>query len=315
MTRTGVAVLYAALGLTLPGAAAHAQGGPALTFPERIFELSQAELDASLPARYACRDLVSIINREGQRWDRLAGSELTLGAFRRLHVDEAQPQWDAAVGRCSAALMELAQGSWSRRVLGEELRLLKEVWRTLDLACRDRVDRSRSVAQVNERVAAYVRALQAWEQQLELNRGFWAGEQLPSRDRPRSCLEGVRARARTELSNPVTAQIVLPAGERDAAALSTLAELRASLAAAVHACEATSDLQRVELRLADESLRCTARAIDALQASIQGRGTDDALREALRCEADVARRLATCRAEDEAGRPPSDGCRPEDPSP
>jgi hypothetical protein len=256
--------------------------------------LDRAALEQSLPVRQTCRELVRLVNRQGELWQLVREGARDRAEFRG---DQARLEegWRSARSRCDLGIVGLPRGL-ARDVLDHELALIDGLQGALGAVVAAYLA-EQAVPAINERIDAYDLALRAWTDWLPASAGFWNGD-LVDEPRERSCLADLRASAR-DVSSELWQLATQVTDERDPQDLVNAEAMLRGLRTEHGRCagEATQPAARVEHRLVGELLA----TYEQLLAGIGG-SDDDLIRAAMDEEQRATGRLVRCRAEHAAGR-------------
>ncbi|MCP4867589.1 MAG: hypothetical protein GY898_02590 [Proteobacteria bacterium] len=279
-------------------------GGPALAQTYDLASqqgpiegLTRTQLDDVVGERRECADVVTFVDGLAKLFGDAAGGG-PRGAFDDAFAD-ARNAYGGPEGLCKVVLSGMEPG-WPRAVIQAEFNHADRLFEALYGAMEAFAD-NEPADTINARIQAYEVRLQEWVSWLELSQRFWAGEFLVQRDR--SCLVH-QAEDAAEVRSLLMQQTVLAQAERDAATLELTAAKLAAAPAAMEACQLTSDVEQVELRLLGETFDAYGEALAALRS-----GDDRALRRAMEKEQELASRAARCRQEHQTGSV-TDGCKP-----
>lgn len=285
-----------AVGLIAAPALAQAPSNPLVRAPgEATPTLDRASLDAALPVRQTCRELVRLVNEKGTLWQLVRE-----GARDRAELRSDQRRlaelWRSARSRCDLGIVGLPQ-DWPRDVLDHELRLIDALQSALTGVVAAHLQEL-SVPEVNEAIVAYDAALQAWTDFLQNSADFWSGAWL-SEPRDHSCLGDLRESARGVSKALWTLTTQEPA-QRDPQDLVVLRAMLDGLRSAHGACSegSTKPAAKVEFALVGQLLTCYENCFVGI------RDDDDlAIRSAMEEEQRITSRLVRCRQEHAAGAP------------
>ena len=289
---------FASLVVALCAAPALAQGvsNPLVRAPdEPAPDLDRASLDTSLPVRQTCRELVRVINEQGELWQLVREGVRDREDFRadQRRLDE---KWRSARSRCDLGIVGLPRG-WPRDVLDYELQLIDSLQSALTGIVTAYLE-ERPVPEINAGIEAYEQALGTWTDSLQNSSDFWSGAWL-SEARDHSCLGDLRESARG-VSKGLWRLITQPREQRAEQDLVVLKAMLDGLRAAHGACAttATGPAARVEHALVGELLGCYERCYQGIRD-----GDDDTIRAAMDQEQLFTSRLVRCRQEHAAGAP------------
>ncbi len=265
--------------------------------------LSRAALDAATPARHVCREMVRLVNTQGEIWQLVREGQRDRTQLRADQRQVAQ-DWRSTRSRCDLAIIELERG-WPRDVMDHEVQLVTALQTALGAVVKTYLaSTDADLAAVNGRIAEYSAALALWTDWLERSSDFWSGVYLEEA-REASCSADLRESARRfakGLWRQTTVDPAVPAEEAMTTLQATLAALKREHGRC--AGELEGDRARVEHRLSGELLAAYGDCLVGLEAR-----DDDVVRAAMDTEQFLVSRLQRCRDEFDAGKPSAD-CQP-----
>jgi hypothetical protein len=179
--------------LAAPGAALGASDPLVLDPDKPTPTLDKPSLDAALPVRQTCRELVRLVNEQGSLWELVREGSRAREQFEE-DQRRAAEEWRSARSRCDLGIVGLPRG-WPREVLDHELALIGGLQQALTAIVAAYLE-ERPVEEVNASIAQYDASLGGWTSWLERSSDFWNGAYLGA-PRDRSCLGDVRETART----------------------------------------------------------------------------------------------------------------------
>lgn len=291
--------------LLLAGPALAQQPRDPLDLPEGADPpaLTRAALDAATPARHVCREMVRLVNRQGELWQLVREGQRNRAELRTDQAQVAQ-DWRSTRSRCDLAIIELERG-WTRDVMDHEVQLVTSLQDALGGVVKAYLSSGDAdIAVVNERIAEYSLALSRWTDWLGRSSDFWSGVYLQE-SREASCSADVAEAARRfakDLWRQTTADPAAESGEAMTRIQATLGALETEHGRC--AGELQDDRARIEHQLLGELLGGYRLCVQGLRD-----GDDDAVRAAMDDEQRVVSRLERCRREHEAGKP-SAACLP-----
>jgi hypothetical protein len=275
--------------------------GP-LANPGEVTEVTRSALDAALPGRAKCRELVDLVNDQGLRWGRIRRDTLDADSFKR-QVTSADYDWGEVSNQCGRAWYGLDEGL-PRQVLEHDASLLKDLHEamggveTLWLA-------DEPVEEVNRAMAKYRAAAQGYAHWAAAASDFWLGAWLGS-DHKRSCVDDIGELVQ-DAAAALRMQLVLVPDERDSDVLLKLSDLLDSIETQRAGCAPPDAARRMELELLGRMLGIYNEALSGLLA-----GDDAKVSQAMAAEQATTERRARCRAEHDSAAV-STLCRPRDP--
>ncbi len=301
MARGRAIALVAVFGLLPTGARAQLPPiEPSPLTDADVTQVTRDELDAALPARAACREMVDVLNEAGLRWGRVRSGDLGLKAFAR-QVESADYNWGQARGACGHARSDLADDLLTRRVLDHEARRLDRLQEAMGFVEQAWIAEAETDV-VNQKLRTYREKAEAYAAWATTAAEFWQGGWLRD-SRAKGCIDDVDAEVR-ETASALRGHLVRPPGERDDGALVTLGTKLESIESVRAACAVTTDAERMELEILGRLLGVYRDVLLGLAG-----GDDERVREALEAEQDATARRARC-AEEHAAGDPSTLCRP-----
>lgn len=259
-------------------------------------ELSRETLDAALPVRQTCRELVRLVNRQGTLWQLVRE-----GARERDDFKEDQSllaeRWRSARASCDLGIVGLPRG-WPRDVLDHELGLIGGLQNALTAVVASYLE-SRPIPEVNARIADYDAALTRWTEWLPRSSDFWNGVWLAD-GQEKTCLGDVQRSARG-VSQRLWALATLAVADRSEQEITELEFVLAGLRTEHGKCAATAAEdagERVRHDLVGKLLACYEAGLRGVRS-----GDDDTIRDAMNEEQRQISRLVRCRQEHADGEP------------